>query len=293
MVAVRIRVDNREGDLFSQLERIYSSKSAETEYITIIKEPLLIGDVILEDIEQKVQLVFERKTFQDLAASIKDGRYKEQKARLLSNYSPSQITYILEDTSTYRIWCSNSSHFFGMSKSVYQGVIINSLYRDKIRIYTSKDTEETAQFLWGITKKLSKDITSYLLPQYQRAIDNQNQGEGDGGQVEGQYEKEERGVGGSNGSSYIDYCQIKDRKIENITPKTAFMLQLGQIPGISRILASNIAEKYSTMRELIQKLESLGDDSLCLKELERINLIGKKKALIILQYLGFGLGSSQ
>jgi len=140
---------------------------------------------------------------------------------------------------------------------------------------------------------LSKDITSYLLPQYQRAIDNQNQGEGDGGQVEGQYEKEERGVGGSNGSSYIDYCQIKDRKIENITPKTAFMLQLGQIPGISRILASNIAEKYSTMRELIQKLESLGDDSLCLKELERINLIGKKKALIILQYLGFGLGSSQ
>ena len=41
-----------------------------------------------------VILIIERKTIEDMASSIKDGRYREQKSRLVSNYSKNQILYI-------------------------------------------------------------------------------------------------------------------------------------------------------------------------------------------------------
>ena len=38
----------------------------------------------------------ERKTTCDLYSSIRDGRYKEQKCRLLNNYDKRKILYIIE-----------------------------------------------------------------------------------------------------------------------------------------------------------------------------------------------------
>ena len=52
-----------------------------------------MGDVL---VRSGWEWVFERKTLDDLAASIKDGRYREQKSRLLAHYPPHRITYILE-----------------------------------------------------------------------------------------------------------------------------------------------------------------------------------------------------
>lgn len=63
----------------------------------IKKEQLHIGDIVLEDSTGKQILVFERKTLNDLAASIKDGRYNEQSFRLdkeaIHNHN---IIYIIE-----------------------------------------------------------------------------------------------------------------------------------------------------------------------------------------------------
>ena len=42
-------------------------------------------------LENKNFIIIERKTVEDLAASIKDGRYREQKARLLKHFSKNQI----------------------------------------------------------------------------------------------------------------------------------------------------------------------------------------------------------
>ena len=44
-----------------------------------------IGDYIFK-YDDKDILIIERKTIEDYAASIKDGRHREQKQRLLSNY---------------------------------------------------------------------------------------------------------------------------------------------------------------------------------------------------------------
>ena len=49
---------------------------------TLIKETLLLGDVIITNDKDEEVLIIERKTLRDLAASIKDGRYLEQSFRL-------------------------------------------------------------------------------------------------------------------------------------------------------------------------------------------------------------------
>ena len=60
-------------------------------------EQLHIGDVIFEDDSGKPIIIFERKTLNDLAASIKDGRYSEQSFRLDKEPAHNHnIIYIIE-----------------------------------------------------------------------------------------------------------------------------------------------------------------------------------------------------
>ena len=60
---------------------------------------LNIGDYIFayNPKEDNPKVIIERKTVDDLASSIKDGRYKEQKVRLLNEQNNGhQIIYIIE-----------------------------------------------------------------------------------------------------------------------------------------------------------------------------------------------------
>lgn len=58
-------------------------------------ESLPIGDILIESDDHR--LLIERKTCEDLKASIKDGRFREQRSRLLSWKTPNQkVIYIIE-----------------------------------------------------------------------------------------------------------------------------------------------------------------------------------------------------
>ena len=91
-----IKLDIRESDLevaFATacgLDKSYGN-------ISIIKENLPIGDIIIYTDEGEEIAIIERKTLQDLAASIRDGRYNEQSYRLnnckLHNHA---IYYLIE-----------------------------------------------------------------------------------------------------------------------------------------------------------------------------------------------------
>ena len=90
---MKIKIDIRENDLITILQSILT----ETNNHVLIKEQLPIGDIIIYDNDDKEILLIERKTLNDLAASIKDGRYNEQSYRLnghtLHNHN---IIYILQ-----------------------------------------------------------------------------------------------------------------------------------------------------------------------------------------------------
>ena len=108
---IAITIDVRETGLYTNImERdldIYKDK------IEIKSENLMLGDIHIT--YKDLTYIFERKTLQDLQSSIKDGRYKEQKARLLSNTSQKFITYIIEGDNILSSSFNNNSKIFNMS----------------------------------------------------------------------------------------------------------------------------------------------------------------------------------
>jgi endonuclease III-like uncharacterized protein len=59
-------------------------------------------------------------------------------------------------------------------------------------------------------------------------------------------------------------------------------MQLSQIPHISNVIAKNIAKIYPNMIELITKLNDCEDK---IKELCKIDGVGKEKAGTVIKYL--------
>jgi ERCC4-type nuclease len=100
---IQIKLDYRERALLDVLRPIISNGGkADIE----LAQPanLQVGDIIISVIGELGQtlreLYIERKSYADLIASIKDGRYKEQKLRLQSmctqNIWPSRFIYLIE-----------------------------------------------------------------------------------------------------------------------------------------------------------------------------------------------------
>ena len=82
-----------------------------------------LGDIIIGD-----NIIIERKTWADLASSIIDGRYKEQKGRILSQIEQNKICrffYIIE---------GSNFNLKSYEKTIYQGALISISLRDNIHI---------------------------------------------------------------------------------------------------------------------------------------------------------------
>ena len=103
-----------------------------------------IGDILYinTDIQETVCII-ERKTLDDLSSSIMDGRYKEQKQRLLA--SQKKIVYIIEGL---------SKNNRGLKYSTLQSAILNMQFRDNITVVRTKNIEETASMLIMMKDKL-------------------------------------------------------------------------------------------------------------------------------------------
>ena len=118
--SIVIIIDTREVALYDDI--IDRDLDSYKEKIKIIKNTLSIGDIHIkfnEDI-----YIFERKTIKDLISSIHDGRYREQKARMLSIYNQKYLTYVIEDDDIL------SSKIYSKNKSIIQGAYINTMFRD-------------------------------------------------------------------------------------------------------------------------------------------------------------------
>ena len=76
-------------------------------------------------------LTIERKTFSDLASSLSDGRYSEQRHRLSDNRA--EIAYVIEGRDT----------FASLSPSV-RGALISLSLSHKIPVFRTADVDETA-----------------------------------------------------------------------------------------------------------------------------------------------------
>lgn len=103
-----------------------------------------IGDIHFIDENDNVKCIVERKTLNDLSSSIIDGRYKEQKCRLLS--SGYKVIYIIEGL---------SKNNYGVKHNTLLSALLNTQLRDNIVVIRSKDINETANILVLLKEKLN------------------------------------------------------------------------------------------------------------------------------------------
>ena len=134
-------------------------------------------------------LLIERKTVDDMVSSINDGRYKEQKARLLS--SGFDITYIIEGDD---ICATKQMRNQTMLSSIY----IHSMFRDGIRVIFTKNVQDTCTFILTLCAKMIENPDNFM--------------------------KQDT----STNNEYIDCIKMKSKKIDNITPEVCYISQLAQ-----------------------------------------------------------------
>ena len=203
-----IKIDNRERSLIDFLQKDGYAFDVET---------LDVGDIQVVDKESKSPIIIiERKTYSDLEASIKDGRYKEQKERLLKAY-PYKVRKIL--------LLEGDAKKFKMDKKVLNGVIVNSMLRDNISVYCTKNFEEFTILFETILinlpkycEEIIKSVKEDVKPMFENELD-----------------------------AYT--YSVKSNKKENVTPKICFRNMLCQINGISNTIADTIVETYNNMNE--------------------------------------------
>lgn len=146
MEKIKLIIDSRESVLYKNIFERDLDKYKD--FLEIEKQQLELGDIHI--CFRDTILVFERKTISDMLSSIKDGRYKEQKHRLLSNISPNNITYIIEGDNI-------------ISKdNILSSVYLHSMYRDDIRITFVKNTEETATFILTLCIKIIENCNKFI-----------------------------------------------------------------------------------------------------------------------------------
>ena len=202
-------IDNRES-----IKDYFKDKN----YITF--KNLELGDYVYK-YNGEIVLIIERKTVEDYAASIKDGRYREQKQRLLANYDKNKILYLVEGDLTKN---NKSFKFNKVNNYTIYSSIINCFLRDTINVFHTNTSSETIDFLENLSKKFEK---GFSFMNEKTNIDNNLLG------------------------------TIKKSKNANLTPELVYKNQLSSIPNISYKIADTIIENYPKMSDLILKLEKL------------------------------------
>lgn len=187
-------------------------------------EPLQVGDIQFVDKVTKIPfIIIERKTYADLEASIKDGRYKEQKERMIKAY-PYKVRKI--------ILLEGAPSTFKMGQKTLNSVIVNSIVRDNISIYCVKDFAELCEFLESIIINLAKYGEQLI-----KEVCTINA---------------ENSIATFNNELEAYTHSVKTGKKENLTPKICFRNMLCQINGISNSVADMLVEKYEYMYGFIK-----------------------------------------
>jgi len=233
-----IILDNREGKLIDYFK----------DKPRILIEQLELGDIIFrinDNDNTEVKYIIERKSVSDLYSSIKDGRYREQKARLLANYPLSKIIYLIEGSIPYK------------NDSTYFGSVVNMLLRDNIKVFQCANINQSIMFIETIQKRFEANA-EFL---------NETSGSG------------------LNGGSSTEYLNtIKTKKKDNMTPENYQIIVLAQIPGMSVAKAKAILEKYNTLENVIYNIKTYSHENIAEIKINN-RKIGNKVSERILKYL--------
>lgn len=291
---IQIQLDYRERTLLDMLRPMLAA-AGKSELELIAPGNLLVGDInllVIGDLGQTLrQLIIERKSYADLIASVKDGRYKEQKLRLQSTCSqniwPTRFIYLVESGSAPE----------DQTASLFYGSWVSMTLRDNIPVIRVLSMAEGARFITRLADRLIRDSND-LIPdnlksnkQYPSTAAVTNSADGNNlGSVDttirqiiitprgqqplstsvvpnpessvqvGGSERDD-GVAAVLGYENNDYTRaviggIKTKKGDNMTRELCHKTMLSIIPGISAGLCDQILAGYGgSISQLVRFLE--------------------------------------
>jgi ERCC4-type nuclease len=257
-----IQLDTREQELIAQIKSLIS-------FIPIFKDikieisTLPLGDIIIFDEENNTsKLIIERKTINDLVASIKDGRYEEQSYRLNGLKHPNHnIIYLIEGD-------MNSGNRFKDNKTeklTICSAILSLNYYKGFSVIRTFSLEETSTFICNSFVKLNKERNNkkaYYTIQDLEEIKEQ---------VDGSVDLKEQLLADKE---YVNV--VKKVKKENITSDNIAEIMLCQIPGVSSVSALAIMKKFTTLSNLIKELEN---NPTCLHDITTVTKTGQNRKI--------------
>lgn len=255
---MNITIDVREQDLIKIINQLIITIPSFKD-IEIKVASLPIGDIVISDKEEE-KLIIERKSIQDLSASIKDKRYEEQSYRLNgSNYHNHNIIYLIEGdvNRSVNVFKSNS-----VDKLTLYSAIFSLNYYKGFSVIRTFSLEESAIFICNTLRKMKKGVLENKVAFYKNKEmvikDKDNDNHKEEKEKQENSEDEEK----SNGKNYVNV--IKKIKKENITPDNIGEIMLCQIPGISSVTALAIMKKFKTFQNLLETIKS---DKSCLNNI--------------------------
>ena len=221
---MKIIIDKREHELFEKLT-IYL-EMFENKNLILENDVLPLGDILLKD--DNNSLIIERKTINDLLASIKDGRYSEQSLRLSQNNECNNhnIIYLIEGNITSR---SRDER-----KIIYSTITSINAFKG-FSIMRTSNIDDTTEWLVYMTDKLYRGFKNNKFLYSFSENTNKN---------------------------YTEV--IKSVKKDNVTKENIGEIMLMQIPGISATLAKAILSHFNNFQEFIDKINK---DSTCIDQL--------------------------
>ena len=238
-----IKIDCREHDLIP----LVKDKIGELPNISIDVESLPIGDIAFVSQDRELLLI-ERKKVSDLAASIKDGRYKEQSYRLDGHSIPNHnVMYIIEGNMNYG----------RMDKSTMLSSVFSLNHYQGFSVWKTNSLVETAEFIVNSVKYM---IKSKKEPYY------------NGNKINDQ---EHMSQAGGSETDYVNV--VKTVKKDNVTPQNISEIMLCQIPGVGAAAGIAIIRHFKSIVNLIADLQEQGEN--CLKNIEVTAASGKTKKL--------------
>ena len=257
-------------------------KEKEIEKIKIKVENLKLGDIVIShnDGGDNELLLFERKSLNDLASSIKDGRYAEQSFRLdgYESVPNHNIVYIIEGDLSK--WKENAK--YGCKSRVNKKMLLSSmcsmLYYKGFSVIRTMNMTETCELILNWADKLEREKGAKK-PYYSF----NGSGSSGGAKMEKQEPEEEsqepqqlqQAQQPVRESHYCDVFKIKKEKNGNITPGNIGEIMLCTIPGISSKTAIVIMKEFKTINGLIKSLEK---DAHCLNNIY-METNGKKRKI--------------
>ena len=229
---MKLLIDNREPQ--SIIKYITALNNTGKHKFEIEIKNLDIGDYIIEDNNKNI-IIIERKSLQDLEASIKDGRYNEQSYRL-NDYSihNHNIIYLIE---------GNIINYKNLKfKTTLYSCIISLNYFKGFSVLNSVNEIETGEIIYNFVNKLLREkgkVGFYnIISNAHNDVSNNNVSINE------------------NITETNTYTQnLKTTKKSYVTCDNIMEIMLNQIPGISNQTSRVISQEFKSIENLITNLK--------------------------------------